>query len=115
MRILPAALAWLLFTGSSCALAHAHLTHSSPAEGAHLATSPAVLELHFSEGAQLTALWIQKAGAERQKLGPLPDKPADQIRMALPSLAPGQYLISWRVLGSDGHVAPGQLHFSIGG
>jgi methionine-rich copper-binding protein CopC len=115
MRILPAALAWLLLTGSSCALAHAHLTHSAPAEGAHLAAGPAVLELQFSEGAQLTALWIQKDGGERQKLAPLPDKPAARISVALPQLSPGQYLVSWRVLASDGHVAPGQLHFSIGG
>ncbi len=115
MRILPAAIAWLLLTGSSCALAHAHLAHSAPAEGAHLAASPPQLELQFSEGAQLTALWIQKAGGERQKLAPLPDKPAARISIALPQLSPGQYLVSWRVLASDGHVAAGQLHFSIDG
>ena len=115
MRILRAAIAWLLLTGSSCALAHAHLTHSAPADGAHLATAPSVLELHFSEAAQLTALWIQKTGSDRHKLGPLPAKPADLISVALPQLAPGAYLVTWRVLGSDGHVAPGQLHFSIDG
>ena len=38
---------------------------AAPAEGAHLSTAPRVLELYFSEGAQLTALWIQKAGAAR--------------------------------------------------
>lgn len=113
MRIWRVAIASLLLTGSSGAFAHAHLTHSAPAEGAHLAAAPRVLELHFSEGAQLTALWIQKAGEARQKLAPLPDQPATQISVALPQLAPGQYLVSWRALGSDGHVAPGQLHFSI--
>ena len=113
MRTVHAAIAWLLLTGSSAALAHAHLAHSAPADGAHLSVSPSVLELQFSEGAQLTALWIQKAGAERQKLGPLPGKPTERISIALPRLVPGQYLVSWRVLGSDGHVAPGQLHFSI--
>ena len=115
MRIVHAALAWLLLTGSSCALAHAHLAHSAPGEGAQLATAPPVLELQFSEAAQLTALWIQRAGSDRQKLGPLPDKSAERISIALPRLAPGQYLVTWRVLGSDGHVAPGQLHFSIDG
>jgi len=115
MRILRVEIAWLLPRARSGVLAHAHLTHSAPAEGAHLATTPSVLELHFSEGAQLTALWIQKAGAERQKLGPLPAEAAARISIALPQLAPGQYLITWRVLGSDGHVAPGQLHFSVDG
>ena len=113
MRLPRVALAWLLLTGSSCALAHAHLTGSAPAEGAHLATAPRVLELHFSEGAQLTALWIQKAGAERHKLGPLPGQAQQDVSVALPPLDAGEYLVSWRVLGSDGHVAPGQLHFSI--
>jgi methionine-rich copper-binding protein CopC len=115
MRILRGALAWLLLAGSSCAFAHAHLTHSSPAAGAHLSTAPRVLELYFSEAAQLTALWIEKAGSAKQKLGPLPAKSADHISVALPGLGPGEYLVSWRVLGSDGHLSPGQLRFAVGG
>jgi methionine-rich copper-binding protein CopC len=113
MRTWRVAIAWLLLAGSSCALAHAHLMHSTPAEGVHLAAAPRVLTLHFSEGAQLTALWIQKIGADRHKLASLPDKPQDEISIALPQLGSGEYLVSWRVLGSDGHVTPGQLHFSI--
>jgi methionine-rich copper-binding protein CopC len=113
MRILRVAIAWLLLTGSSCALAHAHLTHSSPADGEALPLAPHALELQFSEGAQLTALWIQKAGEAKQKLGPYPNKPQDQLSIALPPLGAGTYVISWRVLGSDGHVVPGQLHFTI--
>ncbi len=115
MRVLRLAIAWLLLTGSSCALAHAHLARSAPAEGAHLTSAPHLLELHFSEAAQLTALWIQRTGAERVKLGPLPDKASAEVAIPLPPLAPGEYLVSWRVVGSDGHVAPGQLHFSIDG
>ena len=113
MRILRVAIAGLLLTGSSCALAHAHLTRSAPADGAHLASAPTVLELHFSEGAQLTALWIQRAGEAKHKLAPTADKPSEQISIALPSLGAGQYVVSWRALGSDGHVAPGELHFVI--
>jgi methionine-rich copper-binding protein CopC len=115
MRIVRVALAWLLLTGSSCALAHAHLTHSSPAEGAHLSAAPRVLGLYFSEGAQLTALWLEKAGAAKQKLGPLPGKSADHISIALPQLGPGEYLVSWRVLASDGHLSAGQLRFTVDG
>jgi methionine-rich copper-binding protein CopC len=114
MRISRVAIAWLLLTGSSYALAHAHLTQSSPAEGAHLSSAPAVLELHFSEGAQLTALWIQKTGSTRQKLAPLPQKSQDQITVGLPPLGAGEYLVTWRVLASDGHIGQGQLRFTIG-
>ena len=113
MRILRVAIAWLLLTGSSCALGHAHLTKSAPADGAHLATAPTVLELHFSEAAQLTAVWIQKAGEAKHKLAAPADKPGMPISIVLPTLGRGEYVVSWRALGSDGHVAPGELHFVI--
>ena len=107
------AIAWLLLTGSSCALAHAHLTHSSPADGEALPLAPHALELRFSEAAQLTALWIQKAGEPRQKLGPYPTQSQEHLRVGLPPLTPGKYVVSWRALSADGHVAEGQLHFTI--
>ena len=105
----------LMAVAGTPAQAHARLRSATPADGSTLQAAPASLVLEFSEAARLTALWIQKAGGERQKLAPLPDKPAARISVALPQLSPGQYLVSWRVLASDGHVAPGQLHFSIGG
>jgi methionine-rich copper-binding protein CopC len=113
MRVRKIAMAWLLLLGSSCALAHPHLTESTPADGAHLGAAPAQLRLHFSEGTQLTALWIQKGQGERQKLAPFPHDPRALITVTLPPLAPGDYLLSWRALGSDGHVAPGQIRFTI--
>jgi methionine-rich copper-binding protein CopC len=113
MRMSRVAIAWLLFTGSSCALAHAHLADSTPADGAHLTAPPRTLVLHFSEKAQLTALWVERSGAAPQKLTPLPEQPADRISIALPALEPGAYLIRWRVLGGDGHIAPGQIRFVI--
>jgi methionine-rich copper-binding protein CopC len=33
--------------------------------------------------------------------------------VALPRLAPGRYVLSWRVVGRDGHVVPGELHFTL--
>lgn len=81
-------------------------------DGSHLAAAPAELVLAFSEAARLTALGITRAGGEKQKLTP-PGESLQRIRVPLPKLAPGDYLVTWRALGSDGHLVPGQIRFSV--
>jgi methionine-rich copper-binding protein CopC len=109
--VLCAALVLLL--SSSVVQAHAHLTRSVPADGSVLHGSPAQLTLTFSESAQLTALWVESADGPRQKLTPLPAAAAAEITVPLPPLKPGSYLLTWRVVGHDGHMVPGQLHFTL--
>ncbi|HEY0768195.1 MAG TPA: copper resistance CopC family protein, partial [Steroidobacteraceae bacterium] len=97
---------WLLVVwaaGTTCAQAHAHLQASIPRDGSVLGTSPAALVLQFSEAARLTALWIEQSGGTKQRLTPLPREPQTKIAVPLPKLAPGEYVVSWRVLGGDGH------------
>ena len=116
MRPLRSLGGWLLvvwMTGTACAQAHAHLQASIPRDGSTLGTAPAALVLQFSEAARLTALWIEKSGGEKQKLQPLPPEPQSRIEVPLPKLAPGEYVVSWRVLGGDGHVAPGKIRFTL--
>src|SRR6266446_1288612 len=74
---------WLLVVwaaGTTCAQAHAHLQASVPRDGSTLGTAPVALVLQFSEAARLTALWIEKSGAEKQKLTPLPPEPQSRCR-----------------------------------
>ena len=107
---------WLLVgwvAGTAGAQAHAHLQASIPGDGSTLDTAPAALVLQFSEAARLTALWIEKSGGEKQKLTPLPPQPQSQITLPLPNLAPGDYVVSWRVLGGDGHVVSGKIRFTL--
>jgi len=97
--------------------AHAHLDSSVPADGSHLATLPANLVLTFSEPARLTVLWIEKDGdkpGDKQKVSALPTATARQLSVPLPRLAPGAYHITFRTLSADGHVAPGELRFTLG-
>jgi methionine-rich copper-binding protein CopC len=103
---------WLVAALS--AQAHAHLQQVTPADGSVLEAAPAQLVLRFSEAAQLTSLTIVKDGGAQQKVTPLPQKPQAQIVVALPPLAAGHYVLSWRVLSADGHVMPGQVHFTLG-
>ncbi len=104
---------WLLLGALTGAQAHAHLEGSTPADGSVLATVPGELVLQFSESARLTALAIARDGGAAQPLRPLPQSSARRIVVALPALSPGDYVVSWRVLGADGHVVPGQVRFRL--
>lgn len=103
-----------LLACATLAHAHAHLRSSVPADASTLDTSPPGLVLNFSEAALLAAASIQKAGAAPLRLAPLPTKAALQVRFALPALEPGAYVVSWRALSADGHIMPGEIHFTIG-
>jgi methionine-rich copper-binding protein CopC len=102
----------LLTVCAAGAEAHAHLLSAVPADNSSLSTSPAQLVLRFSESARLTALWISKDGAPKQKLA-APDASQPQLTVPLPPLAPGHYLVSWRALSADGHVVSGQIRFTL--
>jgi copper resistance protein C len=92
--------------------AHAHLTAAVPAEGSSGA-APQRIVLSFSEAARITALTLQREGEEPRKLSPLPAETAARITVPVPRLSPGKYTLSWRVVGGDGHVVPGALHFTV--
>jgi methionine-rich copper-binding protein CopC len=102
----------LLLLGAGTAAAHARLQSATPRDGSRLTEAPGSLVLTFSESARLTALWIQRQGAEKTKLAP-PTGAASEITVTLPKLEPGDYEVTWRVQGNDGHVLPGRLRFSI--
>ncbi len=94
-------------------LAHAHLQKAVPADGATVTGSPANVILSFSEPARMTACWLQKGDGPMQKITSLPTAPAAQIAVPLPKLDPGPYVLSWRVVGNDSHVVPGQIRFTV--
>jgi methionine-rich copper-binding protein CopC len=106
------------FTGSALFLlvatahAHAHLTAAVPADGS-AGKAPEQIVLTFSEAARITAMSLQREGEEPRKLTPLPAEMAARITVPLPKLLPGKYTLSWRVVGDDGHVVPGALHFTV--
>jgi methionine-rich copper-binding protein CopC len=93
--------------------AHAHLQAAVPADGSHVTALPASLVLTFSEPARLTVLWIEQEGGAKQKVSALPAETARQLSVPLPRLAPGSYHITFRTLSADGHVAPGELRFTL--
>jgi methionine-rich copper-binding protein CopC len=110
-RVLPVLL--LLCVFAPALQAHAHLEEASPADGSVLHGAPQQLVLRFSEPARLTTLSIERDGAAAQKIAPLPGKSEARIVVPLPALAAGRYRVRWRALSADGHVVPGELHFTL--
>lgn len=100
-----------LITG--LAHAHAHLERSTPADGSTVKVAPAALEMRFSEPARLTALWIQRDREPRQAIKDLPTSTDRVLRVALPTLVPGVYGVSWRAVSADGHITSGTVRFTI--
>ena len=103
----------VLVAFAAVAEAHTHLKNSVPAEGSVVTLSPTNIVLTFSEATRITALTLQKDGDAEWKLSPLPTTPAEQVAIPSPKLAPGKYIVSWRVVGDDGHIMAGKLHFTL--
>ena len=111
MRIGQWLAASILCLLAATAHAHAHLTDSDPREGS-AGKAPAQIVLTFSEAARLTAVTLSKEGTETRKLAP-PPAMGTRLTVLLPALTAGQYTLSWRVVGEDGHVTSGALHFTV--
>jgi methionine-rich copper-binding protein CopC len=109
------AVALVLSLAVTVALAHAHLQKAVPANGSTVNASPTNVVLSFSEAAKLTACWIQKEGGPKQKISGLAGAPAQEVSVPVPHLDPGTYVLSWRAVGDDGHVVPGQIQFTVAG
>ncbi len=99
------------------AMAHALVLESDPAQGANLTAPPAHVLLRFNsklekrlshvtlstEKGKPVALPISVNGQER----------LDRIELPLAPLAPGAYVVRYKVLAVDGHITEGVLRFSV--
>jgi len=111
IRLSLMVLAALAFTG--VAQAHAHLHKSNPADNSTITAAPKNLVLEFNEAVKLTALSLQKGAEKAQQLGPLPTTAAKEVTVAMPSVAPGSYLVKWRAMSDDNHIMAGKLSFKV--
>jgi methionine-rich copper-binding protein CopC len=96
------------------AAAHSTATFTTPANGATLKVAPTEFVLMFNEAAKLARVTLQKTGDMEQKdIGPLPAGAAQHVAIPAPKLGAGEYTLRYRAVGSDGHVVPGVVKFSI--
>lgn len=97
------------------ALAHAVLVSSDPADGAALERAPAVATLVFNEPVAPVHMRLldRGSGALVATLAPRADA-AGRVTAALPGLADGGWLLSWRVISGDSHPVGGSIAFDVG-
>jgi len=106
------------------ALAHARLLRSEPAKDAEVAPPPSHVNLWFSElledgGFNVVTVYAASELGAAKKHDLTADKPhvdpKDRTRLSVKvtPLPPGDYIVEWRVLSSDGHSAPGRINFRV--
>jgi methionine-rich copper-binding protein CopC len=113
MKITRIACALVLIGCSALAFAHARLLKADPADGSTVKAAPTKFVLTFGEAAKLTTLSLQKDAEPAKKIGPLPTAASAEISVPAPKMEPGKYILSWRVVGDDGHVLPGKVTFTV--
>jgi copper transport protein len=99
--------------------AHALLLNSNPAPNAVLATSPAQVELFFSEpvaqGLSSLIVFDQNGLQADQKDMRVDPANPERMTVSLPALETGVYTVSWKaVSATDGHQTEGAFTFSVG-
>jgi methionine-rich copper-binding protein CopC len=114
-----------LFALAPRAHAHARMVKSIPAKGAELSASPGQLDLWFNELLEdgfntidvFSAAELAAPKHTNLTQGKVMVDPEDRTHLIvkLSPLAPGDYVVDWRVLSRDGHSAPGRITFSIKG
>lgn len=97
--------------------AHADLESSTPSPSATLEQSPQDIVLVFSEPVSRVDGSIELFDQRREAVV-LPESSAtssNRIEVRdLPRLDPGLYLVAWKALSQDGHIAQGAFTFQVG-
>lgn len=98
------------------ASAHAQLETTSPAAGAVLAEPPSVVRLSFSEPVEISlgAVRVYDSNADRVDDGGARNDGGDTVVQPLGDLADGSYVVTWRVVSTDGHPVHGAFTFQVG-
>lgn len=101
--------------------AHAGLKSSEPAASSVLEQAPKEIALNFGEAVEVSFGSIRLFDSNSQlivlptpKYGALDGAvDAKTVRVEIPELEPGSYLVVWRVVSADSHPVQGHLHFRL--
>ena len=117
-KLCAAVAALMIGAWAGMALAHTHLTNSTPAAGATVAATLSEVRLHFDEvlEARLSRVGIVSAKGASVATGPVSVDPADRstlvVRLTQP-LAPGTYKVNWQAISADTHKVRGSFSFHV--
>lgn len=110
------AAAALVSTGhANIASGHALILESTPrpAEAIPFAFARFVLRFNSRIEHALSRVWLQGPDGTRVQVPVRSDVAPDLLIAPAPTLAPGAYLLEWRVLSADGHVTQGSFPFRV--
>ena len=121
----PASLAALLLSAPLVLLMvspvspHAIVLESSPVHDAVLERAPGQVTLRFNSKLEKRFTRITLAAGDRPPApvalpGDDEASPPDRVVIPLSPLAPGVYVLRYRVLAVDGHITEGALRFTVG-
>jgi copper transport protein len=101
---------------ASPASAHAELVSSTPANGAQLDQAPATVQMRFTEAVNLIPGGIRLVDDKGTTVRTSePAVAGHTVTWRMPAdLSEGSYVVSWRVVSSDGHPVAGAFSFGIG-
>lgn len=107
----------IAFGSPAIAYAHAFLDHASPAVGSTVHASPSEVRLWFSGSIEpaYSSITVTDADGRQVDSGKIETDPqnASELRVAVTSLSPGTYRVTWRVVSVDAHSTEGHFAFSV--
>lgn len=102
---------------ASSALAHSFLVEADPSSKDHVSDPPKLVKLRFGSGVEppYSKLTIETPDGKVLAEGnvAVPDKPRELSVNAPAEMAPGKYIVRYRVLSSDGHIVEGSYDFTV--
>ena len=103
---------------SGQANAHAHLASAAPAINGTVSTSPAQLELKFSEPVELkfSGAKVEGPGNSAVATGDAALAKGQDNTLVVPvsaTLGAGTYTVDWHILSKDGHKTKGSYTFTV--
>ncbi|HWI42869.1 MAG TPA: CopD family protein [Nocardioides sp.] len=116
-RLLALLLLALIGVGGTAAPASAHATlvSTDPAEGAVLPAAPDTVTFVFDEPVRLVPQGLRAFDADGHRVDVEASAKGARVEGdLLEALADGTYVITWRVVSTDGHPIAGSLTFHIG-
>ena len=115
--VLRALIAGALLALASGAEAHSTLVRATPAARSTVKAAPDRIQLWFSERLEpaysSASVWLADQRVDRGDAA-VSAQDKKLLTVALPALAPGKYVVRYRVLSVDGHVVEGTVPFTVG-
>lgn len=103
----------MAFMAPTMASAHVRLVSSTPADGALLEASPKTITLKFSQAARIISITLVNAKDEKTTATGIPKKLVEAAVVDIPTLAAGDYVVTWRGASKDMHAMSGTFKFTV--